>query len=48
MGAYLGLIALGAGAVIAYQKYHKPVMDTIEKTTKQALKKVNKTLDNMM
>lgn len=44
----IALIALGATAVLAYQKYSKPLMDEAEKVMKSALKKADKKLDNMM
>ncbi len=46
-GKILGLMALGAGAVLAYQKYNKPIMKKIEKTFKKANNNDN-TLGNMM
>lgn len=42
------LVGMGAGAVLAYQKYHKPVMKKLENVTKQAYKKADKALENMM
>jgi len=48
MGKNIALIALGAAAVIAYNCYHKPVMEKLEQTTEKALKKLNGKLDNMM
>lgn len=48
IGKDVALVALGAATVLAYQKYHKPVMEKIEKTTEGAIKKVNKKLDNVM
>lgn len=44
----IALIALGATAVLAYQKYSKPVAEEAEKVMKKALKKADKKLDNMM
>ena len=44
----VALIALGAGATIAFQKYRKPVMAKLEETTFRARKSLKKTLDNMM
>lgn len=42
------LIALGAGAIMAYQKYQAPIKKNIEKTMNQALRKADQTLENMM
>jgi len=44
----VGLMAAGAGAVLAYQKYSKPVMDKMHEVCDGALKKVNEKLDDMM
>lgn len=44
----IALVALGATAVLAYQKYSKPMMEEAEKVMKGALKKADKKLDNMM
>ena len=44
----LALIGLGAGAVMAYQKYKKPMMKKFEKTVDNALIKTNNKLDEMM
>lgn len=41
-------MALGAGAVLAYQKYSKPMMKKVEKTANKALKKADSKLENMM
>lgn len=48
MGKNVALMALGAGAVLAYQKYSKPVMKKVEKTANKALKKADNKLENMM
>ena len=44
----IALMAMGAGAVLAYQKYSKPAMKTISKTMDKALDKADKKLENMM
>ena len=44
----MALIAVGAGAVLAYQKYSEPVMDKIENIADDAMKKAEKKLDDMM
>lgn len=44
----MALIAVGAGAVLAYQKYSEPVMDKIESIADDAMKKAEKKLDDMM
>lgn len=41
-------MALGAGAVLAYQKYNKPMMKMMEKETDKMLEKADKTIENMM
>lgn len=40
----IALMMVGAGAVLAYQKYSKPVMKTISKE----MNKADKKLENMM
>ena len=44
----LALMGLGAGAVLAYQKYSKPVMKKIDKLVDTKMKKVDSALENMM
>ena len=44
----VALMAIGAGAVVAYNKYNKPVKKKIEKTVNKATKAMNDKLDNMM
>lgn len=44
----IALMAMGAGALLMYQKYNKPVMEAVDKTTKKAIKKANDKLENMM
>lgn len=48
MNKEIAFMALGAGAVLAYQKYNKPVMKKVEKTANKALKKVDNKLENMI
>lgn len=44
----VALIAAGAGAVLAYQKYSEPVMNKLEDIADEAMKKANKKLEDMM
>ena len=37
----MALVSMGAGAVLAYQKYNKPVMDKMEKMMTSMKKKAN-------
>ena len=48
MGKTMALIGLGAGAVLAYQKYNKPMMKKMEKIVDNTMKKANDKLENMM
>ena len=48
LGKSLALMGMGAGAVLAYQKYNKPVMDKMEKIVDKTMKKANEKLENMM
>lgn len=48
IGKNVLLMALGAGAVLAYQKYSEPVMREAKKTANNVLKKTDKKLENMM
>ena len=41
------LMAIGAGAVLAYQKYSEPLMNKLEDVTDDILNKANKKLDSM-
>lgn len=43
----MALMAMGAGAVLAYQKYEKPVMKEASKKMKKVLKKSNQMLEDM-
>ena len=38
----------GVGAVLAYQKYKKPVKKEMEKVASKAIKKANNKLEDMM
>lgn len=44
----VALMSLGAGAVLAYQKYNKPVKKQMEKVVDTTMKKANKKLEDMM
>lgn len=44
----MALMAIGAGAVLAYQKYEKPMIKQMDKSMKKAVKKTNKALDDMV
>ncbi len=44
----IALMGLGAGAVLAYQKYNKPIMKEMDKIVKKTKKKANDTLEDMM
>ena len=48
LGKRLALMGMGAGAVLAYQKYNKPVMDKMEKIVDKTMKKANEKLEDMM
>lgn len=48
IGKDIALMAMGAGAVLAYQKYSKPVMKAVDNTAKKALKKANEKLEDMI
>jgi hypothetical protein len=48
MGKNIALMALGAGAAMAYQKYNKPVKKKAEKLANKAVKKADRKLENMM
>ena len=47
-GKNLVLMSLGAGAVLAYQKYSKPAMKKIEQTVYKTMKKATNKLEDMM
>lgn len=44
----MALIAVGAGAVLAYQKYSEPVMNKLECLADDAMNKAKKKLEDMM
>lgn len=44
----LALMAAGAGAILAYQKYSEPVMDKLSDIADDVMKKANKKLEDMM
>jgi len=44
----MAFMALGAGAVLAYQRYHEPMMDEMDKMVSKALKCTNHKLEEMM
>ena len=44
----IALMGLGAGAVLAYQKYNKPMMKKMEMTADKMMKKANNKLEDMM
>lgn len=44
----MAFMGLGAGAVLAYQKYNKPVMDKMGKIVDKTMKKANKKLEDMI
>lgn len=44
----IAFMAMGAGAVLAYQKYNKPVMKKMEQVADKAMKKANNKLEDMM
>ena len=44
----MAMMAAGGMAVLAYQKYNKPMMKAVKKTFDQTMKNVDKSLDDMM
>ena len=44
----MALVAMGAGAVLAYQKYSEPVMQKLEDLAEDTMKKATKKLEDMM
>ena len=42
------LMAMGAGALLAYQKYSEPLMDRLEELAEEAMLKADKKLEDMM
>ena len=43
----IALMMIGAGAVLAYQKYHEPVMKAVSKEMDKMMCKADKKLENM-
>jgi len=44
----MALIAMGAGAVLAYQKYSEPMMKKLECLAEDAMRKADEKLEDMM
>ncbi len=44
----MALIAMGAGAILAYQKYSEPLMKKLEDLAEEAMIKADKKLEDMM
>lgn len=44
----MALIAMGAGAVLAYQKYSEPVMNKLEEVADKTMQSAKKKLEDMM
>lgn len=44
----MALVAMGAGAVLAYQKYSEPLMNKLECLAEDAILKADKKLEDMM
>lgn len=44
----MALIAMGAGAILAYQKYSEPMMRKLEDLAEDAMIKADKKLEDMM
>lgn len=44
----MALMTMGAGAVLAYQKYSKPMMKKVESMVNDMKEKTNDALENMM
>ena len=44
----MALIAMGAGAVLAYQKYSEPLMNKLEHIASDAMRKADEKLEDMM
>ena len=44
----MALVAMGAGAVLAYQKYSEPLMHKLECIAEDAMRKADKKLEDMM
>ena len=48
LGKTMALMGLGAGAVLAYQKYNKPLMKKMGKMFNKTKKNMNDKLEDMM
>ncbi len=48
MARNIALMAAGAGAAMAYQKYNKQVMTDVSKKVNKTMKKANSKLEDMM
>jgi len=44
----MALVAMGAGAVLAYQKYSEPLMKKLECLAEDAMRKADEKLEDMM
>lgn len=44
----MALMAAGAGAILAYQKYSEPVLEKMEDVASDAMRKASKKLEDMM
>ena len=44
----MALVAMGAGAVLMYQKYSEPVMRKLEDLAEEAIIKADRKLEDMM
>ena len=44
----MALMAMGAGAVLAYQKYSEPLMNKLEDLAEDAMLKAEQKLEDMM
>ena len=44
----MALIAMGAGAVLAYQKYSEPLMNKLEDFAEEAMLRADKKLEDLM
>lgn len=44
----MAFMAMGAGAVLLYQKYNEPVKKTIDKTIGKKIEQTGKKLEDMM
>ncbi len=47
MGKNIALMAIGAGAVLAYQRYNKPLAKRMDRMVDKTLDKASKTLEDM-